>query len=115
MGGALTALGLLCRAIGISVSTTRRIAHLHNLHKRVRRRKPFLSLNNKLVRVLWARDVQDLDWKRVISRLSAQLSSMDGLFVLDHQGSWRGVSPWPHRYTLQVRPQDNHDQGCDCL
>ena len=51
---------------GVSVSTTRRTAHLQNPDKYVRRRKPFLSLNNKLARVQRARDVQNLDWKRVI-------------------------------------------------
>ena len=49
-----------------SPSTIKHEAHLQGFHKRVKRRKPFISAVNREKRVKWAKDNVGRDWNEVI-------------------------------------------------
>lgn len=50
----------------VSILTIRRIAARHGLHKRVARRKPFITAKAKAARLRWAAANVEQDWERVI-------------------------------------------------
>jgi len=54
------------KALDVSVSTIRRAAASMGLHKKICRKKPFLSEKSQAARRTWAAENVDQDWRRVI-------------------------------------------------
>jgi hypothetical protein len=54
------------KALGVSETTVRRAAGSMGLHKRICRKKPFLSEKSQAARRTWAAANVDQDWRRVI-------------------------------------------------
>ena len=51
---------------GVSERQVQEIAHTAGYHRRVARRKPFLSVQVVKKRLLWAKENQDRDWNTVL-------------------------------------------------
>jgi hypothetical protein len=64
----------------VSKDTVRNIAAAQGYHKRVMRRKPFISLGSKKKRRLWARANRTTNWRRVIftDKTSLELGAVLG-------------------------------------
>jgi hypothetical protein len=54
------------RLFHVSPNTIRRIAHSIGFHKRIRRRKPYISPKNIAKRRQWEMENRDQDWRRII-------------------------------------------------